>query len=256
MLGDMYLQKFVDETTLYNDITWLRNYLAATLIYFVSGFLWCFYIYYWKRNVYVHTDNIPTTKAMLLQIYVAMKAMPFYCALPTLSEFMIENGWTKCFSTISEVGWFTYILYSVSYFVLVEFAIYWMHKGMHDIKPLYKYLHATHHTYNNRIPVSFSLVSLAFHPIDGLLEAAPHVMVLFFIPTHFRTHIGLIFLEAIWTANTHDCIHAKIWPIMGAGYHTIHHTTYRHNYGHYTKWMDWMLGTLRHPDEDANDKLK
>ncbi|KAJ8761795.1 hypothetical protein K2173_004609 [Erythroxylum novogranatense] len=274
MLGDMYLQKFVDETTLYNDIvlghllpshwrgplphyfqTWLRNYLAATLIYFVSGFLWCFYIYYWKRNVYVHTDNIPTTKAMLLQIYVAMKAMPFYCALPTLSEFMIENGWTKCFSTISEVGWFTYILYSVSYFVLVEFAIYWMHKGMHDIKPLYKYLHATHHTYNKQNTLS-PFAGLAFHPIDGLLEAAPHVMVLFFIPTHFRTHIGLIFFEAIWTANTHDCIHAKIWPVMGAGYHTIHHTTYRHNYGHYTIWMDWMLGTLRHPDEDANDKLK
>ncbi|KAJ8761762.1 hypothetical protein K2173_004572 [Erythroxylum novogranatense] len=235
MLGDMYLQKFVDETTLYNDITWLRNYLAATLIYFVSGFLWCFYIYYWKRNVYVHTDNIPTTKAMLLQIYVAMKAMPFYCALPTLSEFMIENGWTKCFSTISKVSWFTYILYSVSYFVL--------------------YLHATHHIYNKR-NTCLLFFGLAFHPIDGLLQAAPHVMVLFVIPTHFGTHIGLIFLEAIWTANTHDCIHAKIWPVIGAGYHTIHHTTYRHNYGHYTIWMDWMLGTLRHPNEDANEKLK
>lgn len=70
--GSAYLGLFVDETTLYNRIvlgsllpsrvwdplphflqTWLRNYLGGTLIYFLSGFLWCFYIYYWKRNVYV-----------------------------------------------------------------------------------------------------------------------------------------------------------------------------------------------------------
>ncbi|KAF7134736.1 hypothetical protein RHSIM_Rhsim08G0083200 [Rhododendron simsii] len=58
---------------------------------------------------------------------------------------------------------------------------------------------------------------------------------------HFKTHILLLFVEAIWTANIHDCIHAKLWPVMGAGYHTIHHTTYRHNYGHFTIWMDWMF---------------
>ena len=54
-------------------------------------------------------------------------------------------------------------------------------------------------------------------------------------------------MEAIWTANIHDCIHGNIWPVMGAGYHTIHHTTYKHNYGHYTIWMDWMFGSLRDP---------
>ncbi|KAJ8761159.1 hypothetical protein K2173_001215 [Erythroxylum novogranatense] len=269
-----YLQMFVDETTMYNNIvlphllpsnwwaplphlcqTWLRNYLAGVLLYFVSGFLWCFYIYHLKRNVFLPKDSVPSTRAMLLQIYVAMKAMPFYCALPTVSEYMVESGWTKCFYTISEVGWFAYIVYTIIYLVLVEFGIYWMHRELHDIKPLYKYLHATHHIYNKQNTLS-PFAGLAFHPIDGILQAVPHVMVLFLVPTHFRTHIGLLFLEAIWTANIHDCIHAKIWPVMGAGYHTIHHTTYRHNYGHYTIWMDWMLGTLRDPDEDGDQKLK
>jgi lathosterol oxidase len=90
---------------------------------------------------------------------------------------------------------------------------------------------------------------LAFHPIDGVLQAAPHVFALFFVPAHFRTHTALMFLEVIWTSNIHDCIHGKVWPVMGAGYHTIHHTTYRHNYGHYTVWMDWMFGTLREPED-------
>lgn len=33
--------------------TWLRNYLGGVLLYLLSGFMWCFYIYYWKRNVYL-----------------------------------------------------------------------------------------------------------------------------------------------------------------------------------------------------------
>ena len=38
-------------------------------------------------------------------------------------------------------------------------------------------------------------------------------------------------------------------PIMGAGYHTIHHTTYKHNYGHYFVYMDRLFGTLVTPEE-------
>lgn len=104
-------------------------------------------------NIHV-ADAIPTTKAMLLQIYVAMKAMPWYCALPSLSEYMVENGRTKCFARVSDVGWFAYIVYLIAYLVVVEFGIYWMHRELHDIKPLYKYLHATHHVYNKQNTLS------------------------------------------------------------------------------------------------------
>lgn len=269
---DDYSGLFVRETTLYNQIVlggllpenlwtplphfvqgWLRNYIAATLIYFISGVLWCSYIYHIKRNVFLPKDAIPSRKAMLLQIYVAMKAMPWYCGLPTISEYMVENGWTRCFSRISDVGWASYIWNFGLYFIIVEFGIYWMHRELHDIKPLYKYLHATHHIYNKQNTLS-PFAGLAFHPLDGILQAVPHVIALFLVPTHFTTHIVLLFMEAIWTANIHDCIHGKLWPVMGAGYHTIHHTTYRHNYGHYTVWMDWMFGTLRDPLEEEEAK--
>ena len=72
---------------------------------------------------------------------------------------------------------------------------------------------------------------------------------------YFKMHIVLIFVEVIWTANIHDCIHAKRWLVMGAGYHTIHHITYHHNYGHFTIWMDWMFGTLCHPTDDESKKM-
>lgn len=97
----------------------------------------------------------------------------------------------------------------------------------------------------------------ALHPLDGMLQGSPYVIALFIVPIHLITHLSLLFFELIWTASIHDCIHANIWPIMGAGYHTIHHTTYKHNYGHYTIWMDWMFGTLKVPlAEDDSEKAK
>lgn len=70
--GPPYLELFVEETSLYNRIvlgtifpafaldplphivqTWLRNCIGGFLIYFFSCCLWCFYLYYWKRNIYI-----------------------------------------------------------------------------------------------------------------------------------------------------------------------------------------------------------
>lgn len=98
--------------------------------------------------------GIPSKEPILLQIWVTMKAMPVYVSLPTLSEYMIERGWTRCYPSISDVGFLSYILLTIMYLVLVEFGIYWMHRGLHDCKPLYKLLHATHHIYNKENTLS------------------------------------------------------------------------------------------------------
>lgn len=126
------------------SVTWDSCFNAYSLaIYNIS---WCVEC--------INAEAIPTKKAMLLQIVVAMKAMPWYVALPTFSEYMVENGWTRCFPSISSIGWIDYVWNLIGYLVFVEFGIYWMHRELHDIKPLYKYLHATHHIYNKQNTLS------------------------------------------------------------------------------------------------------
>ena len=98
--------------------------------------------------------NIPSKEAILLQIRVCMKAMPMYVSLPTFSEYMIEKGWTRCYLSISEVNVVSYFILTFLYLVLVEFGIYWMHRTLHDCKPMYKWLHATHHIYNKENTLS------------------------------------------------------------------------------------------------------
>ena len=45
-------------------------------------------------------------------------------------------------------------------------------------------------------------------------------------------------------------------PIMGAAYHTIHHVTYKYNYGHYFIYMDKIFGTLTPPEERLKPQKK
>jgi Delta7-sterol 5-desaturase len=97
---------------------------------------------------------------------------------------------------------------------------------------------------------------LAFHPLDGILQALPYAIALFIVPMHFLMHEFLLFLTALWTANIHDNLSANVLPIMGAGWHTIHHTSYKHNYGHYFVFMDWLFDTLMDPEEFAEQTAK
>jgi lathosterol oxidase len=106
-------------------------------------------------------------EAMKKQIVVASKAMPFYSVLPTISEYMTESGWTQCFFHISDIGWPMYLIYLFLYLTFVECGIYWIHRVMHDIKPLYKHLHATHHKYNkeNTLSPFAGMLLLQVNPI-------------------------------------------------------------------------------------------
>jgi hypothetical protein len=58
------------------------------------------------------------------------------------------------------------------------------------------------------------------------------------------------------TANIHDAVHGGVPFVMGAGYHSLHHTAVRCNYGQYLVLMDWLHSTLRAPEGGAGDKAK
>lgn len=117
---------------------------------------------------------------------------------------------------------------------------------MHEVNLGYKFLHATHHVYNKSHTLS-PFAGLAFNPFDGVFQLSPYVWTLFLVPMHFLTHEVLLFATAIWTNNIHDCVYGGGEPFMGAGYHVIHHTGYKYNYGHYLTVCDWMFGTLKRP---------
>lgn len=269
-------------------VAWARNYLACMAIYFGLGgerreregfgggrvatnkktepsssphhhtltAAWCYYIYYVFGSTLFKPGTIPPRSAVFEQIRVASVAMPLYAVLPSIVEAAAEAGYTAAVSRVSDLGGIGgYFASFIAYMTWVEFGVYWMHRGLHDVKAGYRLLHHTHHKYNKEHTLS-PFAGLAFNAIDGILQALPYAVGLLFIPMHFFTHELLLFLTAIWTASIHDCLDAGLTPIMGAGYHTIHHTTYRHNYGHYFTYMDGLFGSLVTPDEYARGEGK
>ena len=57
--------------------------------------------------------------------------------MPTITEAIVETGVTRAYARIDDVGLLTYLAVFVVYMALVEFAIYWIHKLLHDIKWAY-----------------------------------------------------------------------------------------------------------------------
>lgn len=121
-----------------------------------------------------------------------MISMPIYSILPAFTEYLAEHGYTLAYPRVANVGLFWYITYFLMYMVSVEFGVYWMHRWLHDIEWAYKHLHYDHHKYNKAHTLS-PFASLAFHPLDGILQAVPYTWGLMFCPMHFLTHEMILF---------------------------------------------------------------
>lgn len=228
--------------------SWIVNMLFGFMLYLNLGMVWALCIYRAFRNTRygVQDTKIPEWEDIWAQIRVSCEAIPVYTLLPPLSEMLIRKGYTLTYGRFDTVGLPLYLVYFVLYMGSVEFGVYWMHRKLHEVRLGYKFLHSTHHIYNKENSLS-PFAGLAFNPMDGILQATPYVWTLALVPMHFLTHEALLFATAIWTTSIHDCVYGGGEPIMGAGYHLIHHTSYKHNYGHYLTFCDWMFGTLKRP---------
>ena len=140
-MGDEYLRLFVEETALYNRIvlgnllpnglwvqfphyfqTWLRNYIAGTFIYLASGFLWCLYIYYLKRNVYV-------AKGTLFACF-------FFCTCEYLFEICLVGvlDWYQMYLDWLLIA-FNFRIFFYFFFPLISHIFYMFNAGLLLISP-------------------------------------------------------------------------------------------------------------------------
>ncbi|KAK9665797.1 hypothetical protein RND81_14G137200 [Saponaria officinalis] len=252
-----YTKAFIEVTSFYNNMivpeklsawlphflcSWLRSILGALVLYPVTTLL-C--LNFWKRYSSSTKDGMPSRRAMISDASIALISIPGSMLFSTAFEWMAENGWTRCYPRISDVGWPAYFCHLLIYLSLAEFGIYWSHRLLHQIKFLYKYVHASHHRVSKEVLIS-PFAGWSGHPLDGALQELPLGLALMIVPMHFTTFMALFLVEAVWGVIIHDRSDAKSWPIMGSDYHTVHTATH-YNYGNYTIFMDWLFGTLRHP---------
>lgn len=230
-------------------LCYLRNFIGAMVVYYGTAgvFHYFCYVHPMSKDIFKHRKR-PDSKIIWNQIKLSQASMTVYTMLPVLDEYLVESGVTKVYFTVADIGgWPAHIATMILYFACVEIGIYWMHRTLHTNKTLYKYIHLKHHQYNKPETLT-PWASIAFHPLDGMLQASPYVIMLPFVPCHYLTHFGLLFFTAIWATYIHDAMDFNVDPIMGSKYHTVHHTHYIYNYGQIFIFCDWLWGTLKVPD--------
>jgi Delta7-sterol 5-desaturase len=230
-------------------LCYLRNFVAAMFVYYGTATIFHYHCYVHPRSKRIFANRTrPSWATILDQIKLAQASLFLYTLLPVLDEYLVESGWTQVYHTIDDIGgWLPFCFYTLLYFSLVEIGIYWMHRTLHTNKLLYKHVHMLHHKYN-RAETLTPWCSIAFHPLDGILQASPYVIALFFVPCHYGLHVLMLFFTAIWATYIHDAMDFNLDPIMGSKYHTVHHTHYIYNYGQVFTFCDKFWGTLKIPE--------
>lgn len=252
-ISHMVMQKFGAENGYYAQC-YLRDLVAGTAVYWITGGIWHFLIYniFGKQLFADKGRTLPKPSVIREQQMLAQASLFVYAMLPVVSEWLIENRFTRTYFYIAEIGgWTPYFLYLALYIACVEVGVYWMHRTLHTNKFLYKYIHGLHHKYKTAQDLT-PWSSIAFNPLDGILQASPYVICLTFIPVHYFTHIILLFFTGIWATNIHDAVWGDSEPIMGSKYHTVHHTHFVYNYGQFFVFCDWIWGTLNVPSQKAD----
>jgi len=234
---------------------YIRDLVMGTLVYWITAGLWHIMIYeVYGQELFVKKGRaFPTRETIIDQMQLAQSSLFIYAGLPVFSEYLIESKFTKAYYYVDEVGgWGYYALYFLCYLTLVEIGVYWMHRTLHENKFLYKYIHGLHHKYN-KLTTLTPWASIAFNPIDGILQASPYVIFLFVVPMHYFTHVFLLFFSGVWATNIHDALWGDTEPIMGSKYHTMHHTHYHYNFGQFFIFCDYIFGSYKAPDKSKFD---
>jgi hypothetical protein len=125
--NSLLLPESVRARTSHTFAMWLRNYVAIHIVYFGIGALWAYMIYHaLGYHFFPKGTRRPTWKEIGEQMVVSMKALPFYCAVPTVGEWLAEKGWTRAYLSLDNVGGLTgYLMWTAIYLFFVEWAIYW-----------------------------------------------------------------------------------------------------------------------------------
>ncbi|KAA0169297.1 hypothetical protein FNF28_02251 [Cafeteria roenbergensis] len=106
--------------------SWLRNLVAGSALYYVLGLVWCALIYGCFRSRIFPKGGVPTLSAQLAQIWVSQKALVMYTLMPTIGEWLAENGLSRCYYSIEEIGGIVpYLAWTALYLFLIEFCVYW-----------------------------------------------------------------------------------------------------------------------------------
>ena len=221
-------------------VTWLFLYVGSLLIYFFFGAI--DYLLYFRLLSKRQPPMRGSPPDIPREIRMSVLSLAVMSAMSTPAEVAVQLGYGKVYYHPAQYGYLYLAISPFLFLAFSDFLIYFIHRGLHH-PSIYKYIHKPHHSFINTSPFA----AFAFHPMDGYMQGMSYQVFIFFLPFHSAVHLISLVVVSCWTINIHDRITLGIPGVNGAAHHTIHHTTFKSNYGQYTTVWDRLCGTYRDP---------
>lgn len=233
---------------------WLAGALFIFLRYVLFAGLAFVIVYYVYRRALAPRKiqaKDPRRQRIMEEVsHSAITALVFACVGLVIYG-LRTLGMTQIYTEITDYSW-GYALFSFVLLIVIHDAyFYWMHRAMHHPK-LFRIFHLVHHQSNNPTPWA----SLAFHPLEALVEIAIIPVVILFIPFHPVVLLVFVTWSLSWNVIGH--LGFEVFPagwvdhpilrwLNTSTHHNMHHRYSQGNYGLYFNWWDHWMGT-NHPE--------
>lgn len=222
-------------------ITWLFLYIGSLIVYFLFASL-DYFIYFKLLGHRVLPPGYANTVDKRREITMSVWSLSLMSLMSTPAEVAVQLGYGKVYTDPAQYGYVYLFISPILFIAFSDCIIYFIHRGLHH-RLLYKHIHKPHHSFINTTPFA----AFAFHPLDGYLQGTSYQVFIFLFPFHSAVHLVSLVLVSMWTINIHDRVTFGIPGVNGAAHHTIHHTTFKSNYGQYFTLWDKLCGTFRDP---------
>lgn len=222
-------------------VTWVFLYFGSLLVYFTFASL-DYLLYFVLLKHRLHKPGYVESLDVRREIITSVKALVTMSLMSTPAEVALQLGYGRVYSDAAQYGYVYLIISPILFIVFSDCMIYFVHRALHH-RLLYSRIHKPHHSFINTSPFA----AFAFHPVDGYMQGFAYQLFVFMLPFHCTIHLVSLVAVSMWTINIHDRVMFGIPGVNGAGHHTIHHITFKSNYGQYFTLWDKLCGTFKDP---------
>ncbi len=235
-----------------DEYFWIFSTFLVPVLYIVVATAFYFIFYVWKKKKYkdskIQPTNLTPHQVKRELLYSIISLLIF-----TLMGFMVfllyQNGYSQVYLNTYKYG-IAYMFLSIALMIFFhDMYFYWTHRLLH-LPGWYQMVHRIHHLSSNPSPFT----SLAFHPVEAIIQAAVLPFIILIIPSHpFSIFFFLVYMvyknvrgHAGYEFTTSDHRQKKINLLHSYSlHHNQHHLHGRDNYGLYFTLWDKLMKTFR-----------
>lgn len=233
--------------------------LPGIAVYFISSGILYYYFYKYHSHKYFPEGSLDKSgrelgvklkgKTLRGQIWEEMKLSVITVTaggpLGGFFQTLMNRGYSRVYYDINDYGWGYFFLSIVIFVAFTETCVYWIHRWLHEVRWLYKYIHKPHHSFIVTTPWA----AWAFHPLDSFSQAFPHFIFPFICPIHHGLHLVDMLYLSVWAALIHDQTSFTTLGgiVLGSTHHEVHHLYLTKNYGQWTTFWDRFMNSYQKP---------